>query len=156
MTDKNVPMAIVTTKIGYEKLSKDKTKVLSVKDYVLLDNLWIDPAKAMAIVARLDKDVRQFRDEIARAVSDCDKAKKARDAKPKATKAKAVEITPALPPDAMAMFSQFMAMMQTMQSTTPPPPQSPPVVEPSPVDTPDDGKRETAKERADRLRERAE
>jgi hypothetical protein len=151
MTDKNVPMAIVTTKIGYEKLSKDKTKVLSVKDYVLLDNLWIDPAKAMAIVARLDKDVRQFRDEIARAVSDCEKAKKARDAKPKTTKATVVaQSLPTLNADTIeGMFVQFLAMMQQQQQT-------PAAADPAPAAAPDDGKRETAKERADRLRERAE
>ena len=148
MTERTAPQAVVSSKLNYEKLSKDKAKVLSVKDYVVIDNLWLDPAKAQAIVARLDKEPRAFRDDLSKAAQECDKAKAAREAKPKAV---AVAVQP-LPPDAMAMFAQFMAMMQAQAATTAQ--VSVADVEPKPQADPD--KRESAKERADRLRERAE
>ena len=151
MAERTAPQAVVSAKLNYEKLSKDKAKVLSVKDYVVVDNLWLDPAKAQAIVNRLDKEPKAFRDDLAKAAQECDKAKAAREAKPKATKAKAVAV-PSLPPDAMAMFTQFMAMLQAQSATTAQAPQAD--VEPEPQAEPD--KRESAKERADRLRERAE
>jgi hypothetical protein len=154
-TAKATPSAAISVKLNHEKLSKDKTKVLSVKDYVLIDNLWVDPAKALAIAKRIASDGKKFIEELESAASACSHAKMTRDTAPKVKVVPHAIVTqpaidPALlqNPQAVAALQMLMQMLGGNMTQPATPPQPPTVATPPDAD----GKRETAKERAERLR----
>ena len=142
-------VATIETKLGYEKKNV-KGIVTSVRDYVVVGgNLWVNPDLALALSKLPDLGAK-----LSVAANECIIAAKHREAVPKPTKSTKVATTavPTMSPDAMAMFAQFMAMMKMQAATTAQVPVAD--VEPEPQADPD--KRESAKERADRLRERSE
>jgi hypothetical protein len=147
--EKTVPTAKIGVVLGHERMNKGKSKVLAVKDYVTIDNLWLDPAKAEALLVRFEQDVSQLHRDLHEAVKKCQAAAAARAAAAKAPKpamAPFATAPPAFDANALALFRQFMAMMQAQTVDTPAKAEADaPVAETR-------RERETAKERAERLK----
>lgn len=115
------------------------TKSGKVCDYVLIDNLWVDPAKARALLARLAKEPAVLHSELADAIAECEAASEARKALAVAVKQSAAVQT-AAPAMADAEYEEYQAFLRfrRMQSAA--------------VQTAAPAKRESAKERTERLR----
>lgn len=150
-TEKKI-VATIETKLGYEKKNA-KGVVTSVRDYVVVGgNLWVNPELALALSKLPDLGRK-----LGIAANECLVAAKQREAIPRPTKATKESTTaiPALPPDTLAMFQQFMAMLTAQSATTAQQAEAEAEAVVNATE-PDEPKRESAKERAIRLQQQSD